>query len=132
MRRMIAVLMPLAFVLVAAAARAPQTGAEKFSVLISYTPTGWSAHCEQGCASSWTASFSCASACNARVDAQGVVTLAEKRDSSSPFAFKVERKPDGVMATAMQGTAWTTLAWTCAHQPCRARITEQGVAVLGH
>src|SRR5262245_45888375 len=106
-----------------------QGAADRFSVVLDYTATGWSAACEIGCG--WTAGFSCATACNAVVDARGIITLANTRPLDSLFAFAVERTDNGVSARSRWGTRWRSLSWGCEQQPCRARVTESGVAVLG-
>jgi hypothetical protein len=131
--RSVVALAVLAFSVAASSpAKAPpakQVPADRFSVVLDYTATGWSAKCETGC--SYTASFSCATACGARVDGRGIVTLAEGRPYDSLFAFIVERTSDGVRAQSRIGTAWASLSWGCASQTCRARVTDSGVFVLG-
>lgn len=104
---------------------APQT--DNFSIVVDYSPTGWSARCETGC--EWTASFGCVTTCNARVDARGIVTLANDR-APEKFSFILERTTDGVGATSQFGTAWTSLSWGCANKPCRARVSNTGVALV--
>jgi hypothetical protein len=131
MRRMLAVMAPLALVAMATAAWTPQPAAGHFSIVLGYSSTGWSAQCESGCESSWKGSFACNTACPAHVDAEGLVTLAEPRGANPRFSFEVERRPGGVVATSKAGTLWSELAWSCISEPCRARITEDGVAVLG-
>src|SRR4051812_3353528 len=101
--------------------------ADRFSVTIDYTATSWSAKCEVGC--KWEASFSCANACDARVDGRGIVTLAEGRPADSLFNFIVRRAGDGVRAEARSGTIWKTLGWSCGTVPCRARVSDAGVYV---
>jgi len=107
---------------------AHHTAPPRFSIVLGSTATGWSVTCETGCAAS--GGFECRSACNAVVDARGIITVANSRPLDSLFAFVVERTDDGVQARAKWGTKWTTLSWGCDHQPCRARITDAGVEVM--
>ena len=131
--RSVVALAVLAFSVAASSpAKAPhpqQVPPDRFSVVLDYSATGWTAKCETGCF--YTASFNCATACSARVDGRGVVTLAEGRPDDLLFAFIVERTSDGVRAQSKLGTAWTSLSWGCNSQPCRARVTDTGVQVLG-
>ena len=142
--RSILALAALALSVAATTAPVAQSAAPtRFSVILDYTPTGWSVTCETGCATArgFASSFgrasaahisglSCRTACNAVVDARGVITLANTRPLDSLFAFVVERTDSGVQAQAKWGTKWTSLSWGCSHQPCRARITDAGVEVL--
>lgn len=129
MRRLLAVAIVAVSFAVLTAARPLQAPAGQFSVVLDYTPLGWSANCEAGCG--WrTVSFACERACNALVDAQGLVTLATERPSDPRFAFIVERTPDGVRAQSRSGAKWTSLSWGCEAQPCRARITDAGVTLV--
>ena len=132
MRRIAAILAPVGLALVALGARPASARLDHFSLVLDYTATGWSAECELGCSTPWAAKFSCKTACDARVDALGLVTLAEQRPADPRFAFTLERTADGVSAKSKTGTAWTTLTWGCASAPCRARVTEAGVSLLGH
>jgi hypothetical protein len=102
--------------------------ADAFRIVLEATPTGWSAQCEAGC--QWRgASFGCATACGAIVDANGLVTLATPRPDSSGFSFVVERAANnGARAYSRGGTAWKTLSWECGASPCRVRIDASGVS----
>jgi len=100
----------------------------RFSVVLDHTPTGWWVKCESGCAAS--GGFECRSACNAVVDARGIITVANTRRLDSLFAFVVEWTDGGIQARAKWGTKWTSLSWGCDHQPCRARITDAGVEIM--
>ena len=131
MRRMLGIVLIATLTVLATAARGSRMRPEHFSVVLDYTPTGWSAQCEVGCSHVWRASFACDTACDARVDGVGLVTLLERRPWDDNFGFTVTRTADGVAATAHHGTAWTELSWGCGGPPCRARITEAGVALLG-
>ena len=82
----------LAAVAVCLGAPRPSRGSppsDRFSLILDYTPTGWSAKCESGC--TWSGSFSCPSVCDAQVDAHGIITLANARPLDSLFAFTVSR-----------------------------------------
>jgi hypothetical protein len=129
---MAALLAPLALALVVAGARNAPASPDRFSIVIEPRSTGWSAHCELGCAPAWTASFACPTACDARVDAVGIVTLAETRPADPRFSFTVERTADGVSATSKTGTLWTALSWRCPGERCRVRLTESGVSFVEH
>src|SRR4051812_44275732 len=88
---------PMRTILVAFALVLPAAGSSRitptpvaptpFSVVLDYTPTGWSVDCEIGC--SWKASFECETACSAIVDAKGLITLANDRAMDPRFAFVV-------------------------------------------
>ena len=107
-------------------------GLTHFSVLLERSATGWSAECDSGCAVKWKASFTCANArqCGARIDALGIITLANDRRLDPAFSFHLAGVVDGITASDSKGTAWTTLSWGCGQAPCRARITEVGVETL--
>lgn len=100
-----------------------------FSVLVTTTATTWAVECEKGC--DWKASFGCERVCpSALVDSRGIVTLGEIRGPDRVFQFIVRREANGVTAEARSGTYWTSLGWSCAGQPCRARVSESGVTPL--
>ena len=103
-----------------------------FSVILERSDSGWSAECQAGCAGRWKASFTCAKPrqCGARVDARGIITLANDRRLDPAFSFTVEGGVDGITASHPVGTEWVSLGWGCGHAPCRARITELGVETL--
>lgn len=115
-----------------AVAPASKTPLAHFSVILERSVTGWSAECQSGCAASWKASFTCAEArqCGARVDAVGIITLANDRRLDPKFSFTLEGTVDGITANRSNGTEWITLSWGCGQAPCRARITELGVETL--
>ena len=129
MRRMLALAMLALPLGLAASAAEPRSVPGDFSLILDYTATGWAAECEVGC--TWKAAFSCESACNALVDSRGLVTLGEIRPPDPKFAFVIEHTRIGVRARARSGAAWITVSWGCRQEPCRARITEAGVTVLG-
>jgi len=98
-----------------------------FSIVLTTTPTGWAAKCDAGCR--WKElGFSCATACPAIVDANGVVTLASPRPEPTAFSFTVRHDHNGAQATSRGGTVWTTLGWDCRQSPCEVRVTETGVS----
>jgi hypothetical protein len=103
----------------------PAPRAEGFSIIVTATANGWAVDCERGC--SWKASFTCDKWCPALVDSRGVVTMGEIRPPDPAFQFILRGDEKGVQAVAKSGTYWTSLAWSCAAQPCRARITREGV-----
>jgi hypothetical protein len=117
---------------VGAAAPASKRDLAHFSVLIERSDSGWSAECQAGCAARWKASFTCANArhCGARVDALGIITLANDRRLDPKFSFTLEGVVDGIRASHSNGTEWVTLMWGCGQAPCRARMTELGVETL--
>lgn len=100
----------------------------RFAVVLDHTSTGWWVKCETGCAAS--GGFECRAACNAVVDARGIITVANTRPLDSLFAFVVAWTDSGIQARAKWGTKWTSLSWGCDHQPCRARITDAGVEIM--
>jgi len=118
----------VALILVSGGAATPKTAAPTaFSLVLESAANGWAARCDSGCR--WhELSFNCRQACGAIIDANGVVTLATPRPESAPFQFTVERSAAGVRATARTGTAWQTLSWDCALDPCRARVDTYGVS----
>ncbi len=106
-------------------------GDEGFSVVVTSTTNGWSLECEKGCDWKGEASFICDRGCSAAlVDSRGIVTLGEIRGPDRVFQFIVRHEVHGVSAEARFGTHWKSLGWACADQPCRARVTESGVAPL--
>ena len=108
---------------VAPMARAPVA----FSLVLESSATGWAARCDSGCR--WRQlSFSCERACGAVIDANGVAHLATPSLDSASFRFIVERSAGEVRATARSGTAWQTLTWRCALDPCRAHVDAYGVS----
>ena len=117
---------------VGAAAPASKTDLAHFSVILERSDSGWSAECETGCAGKWKASFTCAKArsCGARVDALGIITLANDRRLDPKFSFTLEGVVDGITASHSKGTEWITLMWGCGKAPCRARMTGVGVETL--
>jgi hypothetical protein len=99
-------------------------------MVVESTPTGWAARCDKGCR--WRElSFGCERACNAVIDANGIVTLATLRPDSAAFGFVVEHTPTGVRATTRGGTIWQGLGWDCGADSCRARVDEYGVSGIG-
>lgn len=106
---------------------AQQLPVAAFSVSLEVRPNGWSARCDSGC--TWReVSFECRTACDAIVDANGLVTAAELRPLPTTFMFIVARSGDRIEASARRGTAWSRLSWTCDREPCRARIDGYGVS----
>jgi hypothetical protein len=114
------------------AAPASKTPLAHFSVTLERSVTGWSAECQSGCAATWKASFTCAPArqCGARVDAIGIITLANNRRLDPKFSFTLKGTVDGITASHSNGTEWISLMWGCGQAPCRARMTELGVETL--
>jgi hypothetical protein len=98
-----------------------------FSMVVTATPNGWAVRCDSGC--NWrAASFKCANACDATVDANGLVTVSTPRTEPTAFSFRLAHTRNGVRANSQTGTAWKTLTWECGAEPCRARIDAQGVS----
>ena len=105
--------------------------ASGFSIVLEPTTTGWSAHCDSGCR--WQeAAFECPAACDAIVDANGLVTTLSPRPETTSFSFRVEHSANGGRAESRAGTDWKSLSWTCQATPCRARIDRLGVVVGVH
>ena len=123
---------PIAVVTLALSFAVPsiQRQQEDFSLLLEHTENSWAVECEKGCA--WKASFACTVVpCDALVDSRGVVTLGEARPLDPKFQFIVRRRGEGVAAISRGGTSWTGLSWSCTMLPCRVRITQNGVALIG-
>jgi hypothetical protein len=98
-----------------------------FSIVVTAIPNGWAARCDSGC--QWrAASFKCADACDANVDANGLVTVSTPRTEPTAFSFRLAHTSDGVRAKSQIGTAWKTLTWSCSAEPCDARIDAHGVS----
>src|SRR5687767_6121262 len=118
--------------LLAACARPPVVQSHSsplasFSMVVTAIPNGWSVSCDSGC--QWrAASFKCAGACDANVDANGLVTVATPRTEPTAFSFRLAHTRNGVRAYSQTGTAWKTLAWECGAESCRARIDAQGIS----
>ena len=76
--------------------------------------------------------FICAAGrkCGARVDALGIITLANNRRLDPKFSFTLEGVVDGITASQSNGTEWISLMWGCGQAPCLARMTELGVETL--
>lgn len=110
-----------------------QSSVASFAVEVETLPNGWAARCDSGC--NWRElAFRCASACDAILDADGLVTVAMPR-SPSAFRFILVRTSDGIEAHSRGGTAWSRLAWSCSSTapgttPCRAVVTGNGVGAL--
>ena len=106
-------------------------GDEGFTVVVTSTTNGWALECEKGCDWKGEVSFSCDRGCAAAlVDSRGIVTLGEIRRPDRVFQFIVRRGAGGVTAESRSGTYWKSLGWSCADQPCRARVSESGVTPL--
>jgi hypothetical protein len=104
---------------------------EGFTVVVTSTSNGWAVECEKGCDWKGKASFTCATVCpSALVDSRGIVTLGEIRPPDRLFQFIVRREADGITAESRSGTYWKSLGWSCADQPCSARVSESGVTPL--
>ena len=119
----------LVFVAACATTHAKQSQSPQlasFSMVITSTPNSWAARCDAGC--SWrSVSFKCTDACDAILDANGLVTVATPRTEPSPFAFRLAHAINGVQAESQRGTAWQKLTWECGTESCTARIDELGV-----
>ncbi len=109
-------------------AAVPVTPSE-FSMLITHTATGWTAHCDSGC--HWTdLSLSCQASCGAVVDENGLTSPADTLSNPSRFAFELTRTESGPSAVARYGTTWQSVSWRCNSSPCRARLNASGVEAL--
>jgi hypothetical protein len=98
-----------------------------FSMVVTAIPNGWAVRCDSGC--EWrAASFKCANACDATVDANGLVTVSTPRTEPTAFSFRLAHTSNGVRAKSQTGTAWKSLTWRCSAEPCSARIDAQGVS----
>jgi hypothetical protein len=98
-----------------------------FSMVVTAIPNGWAVRCDTGC--QWrAASFKCANACDANVDANGLVTVSTPRIEPTAFSFRLAHTNSGVLAKSQIGTAWKTLTWRCGAEACRVRIDAQGVS----
>lgn len=109
-----------------------QSSVAPFAVEIETMPNGWSARCDSGC--NWKElAFRCATACDAILDADGLVTVATLR-SPSTFRFILRRTAEGVEAYSRGGTAWSRLSWSCTPTAptagCRAAVNGHGVGAL--
>lgn len=132
MRRYAPVLAALLFLSASAASPPTRTDRASFSLIIGRSATGWSAECEIGCTGKWKASFNCADQgkCGARVDAIGIITLANDRRLDPRFSFALDGGVGGITAHHSQGAGWEMLTWGCGKAPCRARVTEEGAQTL--
>lgn len=128
--RLAGVALPVLLVFLLTPIQSPRTQAgQGFSVVVTTTAKTWAVECEKGC--DWKASFTCETSCpSALVDSRGVVTLGEIRPPDRAFQFIVRREAYGISAEARSGTYWKSVTWSCADQPCRARISESGVTPL--
>lgn len=109
-----------------------QSSVAPFAVEIATLPNGWSARCDSGC--NWKElAFRCATACDAILDADGLVTVAMPR-SPSAFRFILRRTAEGVEAHSRGGTAWSRLSWSCSPteptERCRATVNGYGMGAL--
>ena len=98
---------------------------QHFSLWLEHSPSGWTAHCDNGC--TWKdVTMQCAN-CKVRIDADGI---AEDPAATPPrgFAFVLDDH-NGLSARGVQGVRWRDLSWNCATDVCRARINEEGVHV---
>lgn len=96
-----------------------------FAIVLERSATGWSAHCETGCA--WTdVSENCAG-CDIRLDATGISRGYPARVGTQGFEFVVSNEREGWSARAVRGVVWVNLTWGCTATPCRARVNERGV-----
>ncbi|HKS06506.1 MAG TPA: hypothetical protein VJR92_09365 [Gemmatimonadaceae bacterium] len=110
----------------------PQVEVAPFRMTIASTPTGWSGHCDSGCA--WIdATVECNDACSVRIDAYSLAAVSAlptvPRDSSA-FVFVAERVDGSVHAVARRGTAWSELTWSCDGSVHRAVVHSFGVSAM--
>jgi hypothetical protein len=127
MKALIAGLMLLAGCASTRAVQSHSSPLASFSMVVTATPNGWAVRCDSGC--HWrAASFECANACDANVDANGLVTVSTPRTEPTAFSFRLAHTSNGVRANSQTGTAWKTLTWGCGSESCRARINAQGVS----
>lgn len=107
----------------------PKADVAPFRMTLESTPTGWSGHCDSGCA--WIdATVDCVNACSVRVNFYGLdagSALPRSLRDSSAFLFVVERTDGQVRAVSRRGTAWTTLGWSCGGSVLRAVVDGFGV-----
>lgn len=98
---------------------------QHFSLLLEHSPTGWTAHCDDGC--SWRDVTMQCTNCKVTADADGVHNGNEPM-SSRGFAFVLDDS-NGLTAHAVRGTRWANLSWNCSTAVCRCRINQKGVHV---
>ena len=125
----------LATVLLAACHRAPAAAASSagpapvrhFAIVLERSATGWSAHCEIGCA--WTDVTETCTGCDIRLDLTGISRGYPARPGTQGFEFVVSGEREGWSAQAVRGVAWTKVSWACpGTTTCRARVDETGVS----
>jgi len=97
-----------------------------FAILLERSATGWSAHCEAGCA--WTDVTETCAGCDIRLDATGISRGYPPRAGAQGFEFVVSGEREGWSAQGVHGVAWTKVSWGCpGTTTCRARLDETGV-----
>ena len=131
--RMHALSTVLAAVLIAGCHRAPVVAAagaapgQHFAIVLERSATGWSAHCEVGCA--WTNVTETCAGCDIRLDLTGISRGYPAHAGTQGFEFVVSSERDGWRAEAVRGVTWEKVSWTCrGTTTCRARVDERGVS----
>jgi hypothetical protein len=127
--RMRALTTLLAVVLTAGCHRAPAVATgpvHHFAIVLERSATGWSAHCETGCA--WTDVSETCTGCDIRLDATGISRGYPARADTQGFEFIVSSEREGWSVRAVRGVTWVTLSWGCTTSSCRARVDETGVS----
>lgn len=124
------VLLAVAFTVVSkpAPATAPAR-LSSFSMVITSSATGWTAHCDSGC--QWTElALRCSAACGVLVDEFGLTPLTATPAKMSAFAFELTPTDSGPRAIARYGMTWQSVSWRCGRAPCRARLDASGVGAV--
>src|SRR5262245_31297087 len=101
-----------------------------FSLVLERAGTVWSANCESGCDFLKVSTTTRDLAMPMRLDEHGLRTLAADYPEATRFAFTLVARGQGFEATSVKGTAWAKLAFECAQEPCRVRVTDDGVTGL--
>lgn len=107
-------------------------GRADFTLTVERNGATWAATCRKGCA--WReVRYACLAApCRVTLDAHGIAGGEALPDGGAAFAFVLSPADNGWEASAIRGTAWTTLAWGCAVRVwCEARVDESGVTGSG-
>src|SRR5262245_39596785 len=126
-------LLGVCFVLVGLATIATQAfppQGPSFSLVLERAGNKWSATCERGCDFREVSTTTRDLQMPMRLDESGLRTLAAEYPEASRFAFTLVARGQGFEATSVKGAAWAKLAFECAHEPCRVRVTDTGVTGL--
>ena len=97
-----------------------------FSVKVTHSGEGWTAHCATGCA--WKdVTFTCGN-CEVQLDETGISLASRAEAQAKGFAFVLSASPTGWNALGVRGVKWVRTTVVCVNpSSCTGVLNESGV-----